>query len=63
LWTHQRTGAGSVAFEITLTVLPTVGGTWTNTAQVFSTETVFTNNTARDVTIVLAGVPTLPQWR
>jgi hypothetical protein len=30
--------------------------------QVFSTETVFTANTARDVTVVGAAVPTLPPW-
>jgi hypothetical protein len=53
---------GASPSEITLTVLPTVGGTWTNTVQVFSTETVFTDNTARDVTVVVAAVPTLPPW-
>jgi hypothetical protein len=46
---------------ITLTVLPTVSGTWTNTVEL-SDEYTPPYPTASDPTIVVAAVPTLPQW-
>jgi hypothetical protein len=59
------TPGGSI--PITLTVRPTVSGTVTN--EVFVTYADLSggilhtsNNTASDVTIVMAAVPTLPEW-
>jgi hypothetical protein len=48
---------GASAFPITLTVLPTASGTVTNTVELSPSLA-----TGSDVTIVLAAVPTLPQW-
>jgi hypothetical protein len=62
LWTHQPTGAGSVALPNHLDGTPDRQRDLDEHGAGLSTETFFTNNTARDVTIVLAGVPTLPQW-
>ena len=53
--------AGATGSPITLTVLPTVSGTFTNTVGL-STESTPPSPTASDPTIVVAGVPTLPQW-
>jgi hypothetical protein len=54
--------AGSAA-PITVTVLPSGSGTVTNRVTVEGgRETNFAIHSASDVTIVLAGVPTLPQW-
>jgi hypothetical protein len=67
-WVHCFTSspiaAGGSAPAITLTVLPTASGTWTNIAQAqaCSSNFVCTSNSVGDVTIVLAGVPTLPPW-
>jgi hypothetical protein len=55
-------GAGASAFPITLTVIPTVSGTWTHTAGLSNVFDVITIPTASDPTIVVAAVPTLPQW-
>jgi hypothetical protein len=52
--------AGGSAPPITLTVLPNVSGTVANTAELH--EDFSRIATVTDVTIVLAGVPTLPQW-
>jgi uncharacterized repeat protein (TIGR01451 family) len=55
--------AGGSAPPIALTVLPDVSGTVTNTAIVVGGgELITTHASASDVTLVLAGVPTLPQW-
>jgi hypothetical protein len=52
---------GASAFPITLTMLPTVSGTWTNTVELSDAHTP-PLPTASDVTIVVAAVPTLPEW-
>jgi len=55
--------AGGSAPPITLTVLPTVSGTVTNTATVqYVTGGGVPVHTASDPTIVVAAVLTLPQW-
>jgi hypothetical protein len=55
--------AGGSAPQFTLTVVPRLSGTVTNTVTVEGGgDTIFTNNSSSDVTIVLAGVPTLPEW-
>jgi hypothetical protein len=54
---------GGSAFPITLTVRPDSSGTVTNTAQLEYCAPVCTSvNSATDVTIVVAAVPTLPAW-
>jgi uncharacterized repeat protein (TIGR01451 family) len=55
-------GPGASAFPITLTVIPTVSGTWTNTVGLSAGREVITIPSASDPTIVVAAVPTLPQW-
>jgi hypothetical protein len=52
---------GGSAPPITLTVLPNVGGTLANTARLPG-ELGDDLATTTDVTIVMAAVPTLPQW-
>jgi hypothetical protein len=52
--------AGGSAPPITLTVLPNVAGTLENTAELH--EDFSRIATVTDVTIVLAALPTLPQW-
>jgi hypothetical protein len=55
--------AGGSAPQFTLTVMPRVSGTVTNTVTVEGGgDTILTNNSSSDVTVVLAGVPTLPEW-
>jgi uncharacterized repeat protein (TIGR01451 family) len=55
--------AGGSSTPITLTVIPNMSGTVTNTVSVSGGgDTVLSNNTADDVTVVAAAVPTLPQW-
>jgi uncharacterized repeat protein (TIGR01451 family) len=55
--------ASGSAPPITLTVVPNVSGTVTNTANVAGGgETNTTNDSASDVTLVIAAVPTLPEW-
>jgi hypothetical protein len=48
---------GESASPITLTVIPTLSGTLTNIATGTGVD-----NAAEDVTIVIAAVPTLPEW-
>jgi uncharacterized repeat protein (TIGR01451 family) len=52
--------AGGSAPPITLTVIPTVSGSVTNTVTVSGGGAA--DNTTSDVTIVIAAVPTLPEW-
>jgi hypothetical protein len=57
--------AGGSAFPITLTVLTFVSGTVTNMASVSWSVTgsdLGNQNSASDPTIIVAAVPTLPQW-
>jgi hypothetical protein len=57
-------GPGASAFPITLTVIPTFSGTWTNTATLTYACGPVTclTSTAADPTIIVAAVPTLPEW-
>jgi IPTL-CTERM motif len=55
--------AGGSAPAITLTVLPTVSGTVSNAISVLACPaSVCVSNFATDPTIVVAAVPTLPEW-
>jgi IPTL-CTERM motif len=53
---------GGSAPPITLTVLPTASGTVTNTVGVSGGNGTQTGSIASDPTIIVAAVPTLPEW-
>jgi mucin-19 len=62
-FTNQIAPGGS-APPLTLTFVPSVSGTVTNTVYLFAQGgTYSTNSSATDVAIVLPAVPTLPEWR
>jgi uncharacterized repeat protein (TIGR01451 family) len=58
--TNSVIAPGGLAPPITLTVIPNVSGTFMNVADVSGGGG--TGSSASDPTIVLAAVPTLPQW-
>jgi IPTL-CTERM motif len=54
---------GASASPITLTVIPTASGTWTNTVHGGGCyPNLCTDKVASDITVVVAAVPTLPEW-
>jgi hypothetical protein len=63
-FSHTVIAPGGFSLPITLTVRPTISGTVTNTARAFYSIPPDGTGVAAssDVTIVVAAVPTLPQW-